>query len=108
MINNDYNRGVTGRWRELLYEIHGDGIPRLCQNRKLFEESIRFVAHRFGVGTDGTQFAVVFYKDRKSRPVVVHPNLMICPEFLSKPSGLRVHRSDCLSRCSVEMGSSQS
>jgi len=28
---------------ELLYEIYGDGIPRLRQNWKLFEESVRFV-----------------------------------------------------------------
>jgi len=34
---------------ELLYEIHGDGVPRLRQNQKLFEESVRFVAHRFGM-----------------------------------------------------------
>ena len=49
---------------------------RLHQNWKLFEESVRFVAHRFGMGTDGTRFAVVFDKDQKSLPVVVHLNLM--------------------------------
>jgi len=62
--------------KELLYEIHGDGIPRLCQSWKLFEESVRFVVHRFGMGTDGTQFTVVRDKDRESGPIVVHLNLM--------------------------------
>ena len=67
--------GITGRWREL-YEIHGNGIPRLLRNQKLLEKSVGSVAHRFGVGTDGTQFAVVFDIDWKSRPIVVHSDLV--------------------------------
>ena len=51
-INNDQYSGITGRRRrELLYEIHRDGVPRLLGNGKLFEESVRSVAHRFGMGT---------------------------------------------------------
>src|SRR5882724_3531914 len=76
MINNDLNRGVTGRWRELLYEIHGYGIPRLLGNRKLLEKSVEFVAHRFGMGTSGAQFSVVLDVDWKSRPIVFHADLM--------------------------------
>ena len=76
MINNDWNQGITGRLREFLYEIHGNGIPRLLGNQKLLEKSIRSVAHRFGAGTDGTRLAVVFDIDRKSRPVVVHTDLV--------------------------------
>src|SRR5882724_7153930 len=76
MINNDWNRGVTGRWRELLYEIHGYGIPRLPGDWKLLEKSIGFVAHRFGTGTNGAQFAVVLDIDWKSRPIVLHTDLM--------------------------------
>ena len=34
------------------------------------------MAHRFGAGTGGTRFAVVFDVDRKSRPVVVHTDLV--------------------------------
>jgi len=34
----------------LLYEIYGDGIPRLLRNWKLLEKSIGFVVHRFGTG----------------------------------------------------------
>ena len=57
--------------------INRDGIPRLHQNRKLFEESVRFVAHRFGMGKNGTRFAVVFDAGRKSRPIVVHADLVV-------------------------------
>src|SRR5882672_3165124 len=76
MINNDYDQGISGRLRELLYEIHGNGIPRLLGNWKLLEKSIRSVAHRFGAGTDGTRFAVVFDIDQKSGPIVVHADLV--------------------------------
>ena len=76
MINNDYNQGVTGRWRVLLYEIHGYGIPRLLRNRKLLEKSVGFVAHRFGAGKNGAQFAVVLDVDWKSRPIVLLADLM--------------------------------
>jgi len=70
------NWGVTGRMRELLYEIHGYGIPRLLRNQKLLEKSIGFVAHRFGAGTSGARFAVVLDIDWKSRPIVLHMDLM--------------------------------
>ena len=62
--------------RELLYEIHQNGIPRLLRNQKLLERSVRSVAHRFGAGTGGTRFAVVFDVDQKSGPVVVHTDLV--------------------------------
>src|SRR5882724_7283806 len=62
--------------RELLYEIHGYGIPRLLGNRKLLEKSVGFVAHRFGMGTSGARFAVVFDVDWKSGPIVLHMDLM--------------------------------
>jgi len=32
---------------------------KASRNRKLLEKSVRSVAHRFGVGTGGTRFAVV-------------------------------------------------
>src|SRR5882724_2945003 len=76
MINNDYNQGITGRWRELLYEIHGYGIPRLLGNQKLLEKSIGFVVHRFGMGTSGGRFSVVLDIDWKSGPIVLHTDLM--------------------------------
>src|SRR5882724_1856337 len=76
MINNDQDRGITGRWRELLYEIHVYGIPRLLGNRKLLEKSVGFVVHRFSVGTSGARFAVVLDIDWKSRPIVLHMDLM--------------------------------
>src|SRR5882724_7038749 len=63
---------MTGRWRELLYEIHGYGIPRLLGNRKLLEKSVGFVVHGFGMGTSGARFAVVLDVDWKSRPIVLH------------------------------------
>ena len=62
----------------LLYEIHGYGIPRLLRNQKLLEKSLRFMVHRFGTGTSGTQLAVVFDIGRKSRPIVVHVDLVEC------------------------------
>src|SRR5882724_9483409 len=77
---------MTGRWRELLYEIHGDGIPRLLGNRKLLEKSVGFVAHRFGLGTSGARFAVVFDIDWKSGPIVLHMDLM---------SGFRLTEMTC-------------
>jgi len=52
------------------------GIPRLLGNRKLLEKSVRFVAHGFGAGTGGTQFAVVFDVSSESRPVVVQVDLV--------------------------------
>jgi len=58
------------------YEIHRYGIPRLLGNQKLLEKSIGFVAHRFGMGTSGAQFAVVLDVDWKSRPIVLHTDLM--------------------------------
>jgi len=67
---------VTRRWRELLYEIHGYGIPRLLRNWKLLEKSVGFVANRFGMGTGGAQFAVVLDVDWKSGPIVLHADLM--------------------------------
>ena len=60
----------------LLYEIHGDGIPRLLRNRKLLEKSVGFVAHRFCTGTSGAQFSVVLDIDWKSGPIVLHVDLM--------------------------------
>ena len=62
----------------LLYEIHGNGIPRLLGNQKLLEKSVGFVAHRFGTGTSGTQLAVVLDIDGKSGPVVMHVDLVQC------------------------------
>ena len=44
---------MTGRM-ELLYEIHGDRIPRSLGDWELLEQSIRLVVHGFGLGTDGT------------------------------------------------------
>ena len=68
----------TGRWGKLLYEIHGYGIPRLLGDRKLLEKYVRFMAHRFGVRTSGTRLAVIFDVGRKSRPILVHANLVEC------------------------------
>src|SRR5882724_1308224 len=78
LLGFDLSYLITRRWRELLYEIHGDGIPRLLRNQKLLEKSVRFVVHMFGVGTNGTQFAVVLDIDKKSRSVLVHTDLMEC------------------------------
>jgi len=33
---------------KLLYEIHGDGIPRSFGDWELLEQSIRFMMHGFG------------------------------------------------------------
>ena len=41
-------------------------------------KSVRFVVHRFGMGTDSTQSAVVLDINRKSWPVVVLPDLVEC------------------------------
>ena len=41
-------------------------------NRKLFEKSVRSMAHRLGVQTSGAQFAVILDVGLKSRPVVLH------------------------------------
>jgi len=43
---------------------------------KLLEKSVVFVAHRFGAGTSGTLLAVVLDIDWKSRPIVLHVDLM--------------------------------
>ena len=64
--------------RELLYEIHGDGVPRLLGDWKLLEKSVGLVVHKFGIGTDGTQFEVVLEIDGKSGPIVVHLDLVKC------------------------------
>ena len=62
----------------LLYEIHGDIIPRLLGDWKLLEKSVRFVAHRFGMGTDSTLSAVVLDINRKSWPIILLLDLVEC------------------------------
>jgi len=42
----------------------------------LLEKSIGFVVHRFGMGKNGAQFAVVLDIDWNSRPIVLHVDLM--------------------------------
>jgi len=49
---------------------------QVSRDRKLLEKSVRSVVHRFGAGADGTQFAVVFDVDWKSRPIIVHADLV--------------------------------
>jgi len=59
---------VTRRWRELLYENPWIWNSKALGNWKLLEGSGGFVAHRFGMGTSGAQFAVVLDIDWKSGP----------------------------------------
>src|SRR5882724_10565567 len=86
LLGFDLSYLITRRWRDLLYEIHGDGIPRLLRNQKLLEKSVGFVAHRFGMGTSGARFAVVLDIDWNSRPIVLHADLM---------KGLRLTEMTC-------------
>jgi len=42
----------------------------------LLEKSIGFVVHRFEMGTNGTLLAAVLDVDWKSRPIVLHTDMM--------------------------------
>ena len=54
----------------------GTDCDRLLRNQKLLLKSVGFVAHRFGMGTSGTQLVVVLDIDQKSGPIVLHVDLM--------------------------------
>ena len=73
---------------QMTYEINGDGSPRLLRDWKFLEKSIVFVAHRFGMRTDGAQFTVVLDIDWKSRPVVVHLDLVKSPCLTEMTKGM--------------------
>ena len=70
-VNNDEDCCITGGGRELLNEIHGDGIPRLLRDRKLFKTSIWSVTGSFSSVTTSAGLTEILNKVAKSGPGVL-------------------------------------
>src|SRR5277367_3478425 len=62
---------MSGRCQKSLDEIHRYGIPRTLQNRKLFQQTIRFVTLRLSTHTSSTRFAILFDCVVESWPSIV-------------------------------------
>ena len=58
-VYDDENGGVAVGVRELLDEIHRDGVPRTFRDRELFQRTIREVARNLGSTAGGAGLAVV-------------------------------------------------
>ena len=54
-VHHNEDGGVTGGGGELLYEVHGDGVPWFLRNRKLLERSVGFVTRGFGAFANSTR-----------------------------------------------------
>ena len=88
-VDNDEDCCITGGGRELLNEIHGDGIPRLLWDRKLFEASIWSVTGSFSSVTTSTGLTEILNKVAKSGPGVLSSN-QINSLVLTEVSGGRM------------------
>ena len=53
-VNNNKDGGVSAGEREVLNEVHGDGVAWLLWHRNLSEESIGTIAWSFGMSTGST------------------------------------------------------
>src|SRR5277367_4524944 len=69
---------MSGRCRKSLDEIHRNGIPRTLRNRKLFQQTIRFVTLRFSTHTSSTRLAILLDHIAESRPHIVAVNKTKC------------------------------
>ena len=69
---------MSGRCRKSLNEIHRYGIPRTLRNRKLFQQTIRFVTLRFSTHTSSTRFAILLDGVAESRPSIVSLDKTSC------------------------------
>src|SRR5277367_815531 len=62
---------MSGRCRKSLNEIHRNGIPRTLRNRKLFQQTIRFVTLGFSTHTSSARLAILLDRITESRPCIV-------------------------------------
>ena len=58
-VYDDEDSGVAVRVRELLDEVHRDGVPRTFGDRELFQRTVREVARDLGSTAGGAGLAVV-------------------------------------------------
>ena len=58
-VYDDEDGGVAVGVRELLDEVHRDGVPRAFGDRELFQRSVREVARDLGSTAGGAGLAVV-------------------------------------------------
>lgn len=58
VYNNKYG-GITIGGGELLYEVHGDGVPRTFRNWELLESAVGFVTWGLGTLTSSTRLAII-------------------------------------------------
>ena len=70
MINHDQDCGVTSGVRQVLDEVHGDGVPRALWDRQLLKGSIGLVALRLRSFASGARVAIVLNKGAHVRPEV--------------------------------------
>ena len=53
-VDNNKDGGVSAGEREVLNEVHGDGVPWSLWHRKLLEESIGTMMQSFGTSAGST------------------------------------------------------
>ena len=71
LINNDQDCHMSGRAQELLYEIHGDGVPGFLWDQKLLQCSIGSVPWRFSSVTICAGLTEILYKVSEARPNIL-------------------------------------
>ena len=70
-INNHKDCSKTGALRELLDEIHRDGIPRFLRYGQLLERSIWLMPRGFRPTTSCARFAKVRYESSEFQPGII-------------------------------------
>lgn len=70
-IYDDKNRCIAIGVRELLDEVHGDGIPWLRRNRERLKQSVGTTLQSLVAFTSNTRLNIGVYKVSDSRPGIV-------------------------------------
>ena len=70
-VDDDEDSGVAVGVGELLYEVHGDGIPRAFGDGELLQSAVWCVSGDLRSFADGAGLAVVADKASETRPGVV-------------------------------------
>ena len=69
-IHYHADHGESRGWRDLFYEVHGDGVPGFLWDGKLLQQSIGLIPWNLCMGTGGAGQDVVLYKCAYSWPSV--------------------------------------
>ena len=70
-VYNDEDRGESGGRRKLLYEIHGNGIPRPKGYGKWFEQAIGSMSSGFVPSARSARLDIVFHEVPDFRPSIM-------------------------------------